>query len=140
MAYIQMYKGCVISWQSKLHTYVTLSTNNAEYCASAKAAREATWLQKIYKFLNHPSADKPIHLFSDSAGAIAMNHNPIHHEANKHCDLADHYAREQVLRKTITISHVPTKEMLADVLTKPLGAPEFDKFISQLMTDAPIKV
>ena len=38
------------------------------------------------------------------------------------------------------ISHVPTKEMLADVLTKPLGAPEFDKFISQLMTDAPIKV
>ena len=76
--------------------------------------------------------------YYDSAGAIAMNHNPIHHEANKHCDLADHYAREQ--GKTITISHVPTKEMHADVLTKPLGAPEFDKFISQLMTDAPIKV
>ena len=140
MANLFFYKGCLISWKSKLHTYVTLSTNNSEYCASAKAAREATWLKKIFQFLDLPAAKVPIDLFSDSAGAIAMNQNPVHHEANKHCDLADHYAREQVARKVITISYMPTKEMLADVLTKPLGAPEFNKFISRLMTDAPLQL
>ena len=140
MGYVFFYKGCPISWKSKLHTYVTLSTNNSEYCASAKGAREATWIKKILQFLELPAGNSPIDLFSDSAGAIAMNHNPVQHDANKHCDLADHYAREQVLRKIITISYVPTTRMLADILTKPLGAPDFTKFVSQLMTGEPLKI
>ena len=40
MAYVFFFSGAVISWQSKLHTYVTTSTNHSEYCAAAKAARE----------------------------------------------------------------------------------------------------
>jgi hypothetical protein len=27
-----------------------------------------------------------------------MNANPVHHETSKHCDLADHFVREQVER------------------------------------------
>ena len=90
------------------------------YRTSAKAAREAKFLTKIFTSLKHRDAVTPIDLFSDSTGAISMNYNPVHHEANKHCDLADHFAREQVERGIITISHVPTTEMLqvADLLTK----------------------
>lgn len=138
MAYVFLFFGCVISWKSKLHTYVTVSTNNSEYCASAKAGREAEWLRKIFTALKFDKAVAPIDLFSDSEGAIAMNHNPVHHESNKHCDLADHFARELVERKHITISYIPTEQMLADVLTKPLPPASFTKFVMRMMRENPL--
>lgn len=107
MACVFFYWGCPISWKSRLHTFVTTSTNHSEYVASAIAAREAKWVEKMAFFLGEEESVRPIALFSDSAGAIAMAHNPVRHEASKHVDLADHYSREQVDRGTITITHVP---------------------------------
>ena len=78
---------------------------------------------------------RPIHLFSDSQGAIAMTYNPVKREASKHVDLADHYAREQVERGTITISYVSTKDMIADLLTKALPRATFDHHVTHLVGD-----
>jgi hypothetical protein len=138
MAYIMFFEGCAISWKSKLHTYITTSTNHSEYCASAKAAREAKWLYKMFSAMGYEAAVKPIALFSDSTGAIAMNHNPVLHEANKHVDLADHFAREQVDRGIVTITFVPTERMIADVLTKSMTASKFNKFVSYFMSKIPL--
>ena len=132
MAYIFFYFGCPISWNSKLHTYVTTSTNHSEYVASSKAAKEAKWLSKIFTALG-TSDVLPIHLFSDSLGAIAMNHNPVHHQASKHVDLADHFARECVERGIVTISPVKSKDMIADVLTKIMGKTEFYRLTDLFM-------
>jgi hypothetical protein len=132
MAYIFFYFGCPISWNSKLHTYVTTSTNHSEYVASAKAAKEAKWLSKIFTALGTTDV-LPIHLYSDSLGAIAMNHNPVHHQASKHVDLADHFAREQVERGIITISPVKSKDMIADVLTKIMGKTDFHRLTDLFM-------
>ena len=133
MAYLFFYEGCLISWHSKLHTYVTTSTNHSEYVASAKAAREACWYTKVFTFLGLPSAVRPIDLFNDSSGAIAMNHNHVHHEANKHVAIADHFAREQVELAIITISHMRTDDLPADVLTKPLPKAKFLKLVQTFM-------
>ena len=133
MAYLFFFEGCLISWFSKLHSYVTTSTNHSEYVASAKAAREANWLHKIFKTLKLEDAVSPINLFNDNKGAIAMNYNPVQHEASKHVALADHYAREQVERGIITVTHVKTEECIADVLTKALGTTKFNRLISQFM-------
>ena len=75
----------------------------------------------------------PIDLFSDSKGAIAMTYNPVQRAASKHVDLADHYAREQQERRTITISHVGTKDMRADILTKPLAHNDFARHAAFLV-------
>jgi hypothetical protein len=133
MAYLFFYKGCIISWFSKLHTYVTTSTNHSEYVCCSKAAREAVWFDKIFHKLRLQEAVRPIALFGDSTGAIAMTYNPVHHEANKHVALADHYAREQVELGIITVTHVTTENMLADALTKALSQPQFVKLILQFM-------
>ena len=134
MSYVFFYSGCLISWRSKLHSYVTLSTNNSEYCASAKAAREAKWLWKIFRFLKLAPDVSPIALFGDSTGSIAMNYNPVQHDANKHCDIADHYARESVEAGIITITYVNTKLNLSDALTKALSTADFERLISTVMT------
>jgi len=133
MAYLFFYEGCLLSWHSKLHSYVTTSTNHSEYVASSKAAREACWYAKVFTFLGLRSAVQPIDLFNDSSGAIAMNHNPVHHEANKHVAIADHFAREQVELGIITMSHMRTDDLPADALTKPLPKAKFFKLIQTFM-------
>jgi hypothetical protein len=135
MAYIFFYEGCPISWKSKLHTYITTSTNHSEYCAAAKAAREAKFWHHHLVGLGFASAVSPIALFSDSTGAIAMAYNPVQHDASKHVDLADHYAREQVARGIITITHVTTNDMIADVLTKALSPCKFLNFVAFLLAN-----
>ena len=120
MGFVFFYCNALISWHSKLHSYVTTSTNHTEYVCSAKAAREARYLQKIFHGIGLQSAVSPIDLYCDNSGAVAMNLNPVKHDASKHVDIADHYARELVERGLITMTLVGTKDMLADFLTKQL--------------------
>ena len=96
-------------------------------------AREAKCLDKIFVFLGQVQAVRPIDLFSDSKGAIAMSYNPVNRAASKHVDLADHYAREMVDLGIITISYIDTKKMIADLLTKPLGRAPFERLVVHLV-------
>ncbi len=62
-----------------------------------------------------------------------MSYNPVARTASKHIDLADHYAREQQEAGTITITYVSTKDMIADVLTKPLAQADFARHTKKLV-------
>ena len=62
-----------------------------------------------------------------------MTYNPVQRAASKHVDLADHYAREQQERGTITITYVSTYDMIADILTKPLGTQSFQRHAAKLV-------
>jgi hypothetical protein len=134
LAYVFFLFGCPVSWHCKSHTYITTSTNHSEYCAAAKAAREAKWQEKIYTDIGFEKFVRPITLFSDSKGAIAMTYNPVQRAASKHVDLADHYAREQQERGTINIVWINSHDMIADLLTKALGRPAFTRHASALVT------
>jgi hypothetical protein len=68
---------------------------------------------------------KPIDVYSDSQGAIAMTYNPVHRSTTKHIALADHYVREQQEEGVISVSYVDTTSMIADAFTKPLGEAAF---------------
>ena len=133
LAYVYFIYKCVISWHTKLHSVITTSTNHSEYCAAAKAAREAKWLEKVLTELQFSQFVRPIALFSDSKGAIAMTYNPVNRSASKHIDLADHYAREQQEAGVITVTHLSTQEMIADILTKALGRPAYAYHASKLV-------
>ena len=76
---------------------------------------------------------RPIDLFSDSKGAITMTYNPTLRAASKHVDLADHYARKQQELGVLSISYIGTKEMTADILTKPLAAVDFLRHLPSLV-------
>jgi hypothetical protein len=133
LAYVFFFCGCPISWHTKLHSVITTSTNHSEYCAAAKAAKEAKWWEKLLTEIGFGRFVQPIDLFSDSKGCISMTYNPVLRAATKHIDLADHYAREQQEAGTITITYVSTKDMIADLLTKPLAQPDFAKHAKKLV-------
>ena len=140
IAYLFYFEGCVISWRSKLHTYITTSTNHSEYVSGSKAAEEAKQHENTFNGLGQKASVKPILLLSDSLGAIALAQNPSTRAKNKHVDLAHHYARELVELGTIVIIHTSSKTMRADALTKALGPQAFTshlKFLVQPTFDAP---
>ncbi len=57
----------------------------------------------------------------------------VAHDTSTHVDLADHYARELFEAGIITISFVPTDEMIADTFTKALPEAKFKKFAKAIM-------
>ena len=122
-----------MEFEASLHSFLTTSTNHSEYCAGSKAAKEAKWWENYLTELGYGRYVKPIDLFSDSKGCIAMTYNPVQRAASKHIDLADHYVREQQERGTITVTHVPTKDMIADLLTKPLAFADFKRHADKLV-------
>ena len=91
--------GCLVAWLSKLHAYVTTSTNHSEYVAGATCARECAFHGNLAVELGLPRPT--IALWSDSKGGISQCYNPCNRAATKHVDVADHYIREQVERQRI---------------------------------------
>ena len=103
LGYAFFYGDAVISWYSKLHSFVTTSTNHSEYAALALGAKEAKWLAELFDEIDpEPTkAHRPVPIFGDSSGVIALVFNPVDHQANKHIRVADHYARELTKEGTI---------------------------------------
>jgi len=71
--------------------------------------------------------NKPFPIMNDDAGTIALSKNPVNHERSKHIGLRHHFLRERVEDKTISLSHVPSADNSADLLTKGLPRELFDR-------------
>ena len=89
--------------------------------AQSQAVKEAVWLRSLLNELGLGS-NGPTTIFTDSQGAMALAKNPEHHQRSKHIDIRYHFIREQVAEGCIELIYVPTMEMAADQLTKPLSA------------------
>ena len=109
-----------VTWASKKQRTTASSTTEAEYIALCQASKNIIWATRWIKELNfgHVS-DLPIQLFGDNQGSLDIIKNPEHHSRTKHIDIQYHYIREVVADGLVKTSYVPTREMVADILTKP---------------------
>ena len=48
-SYFMTFSGGFVSWQSRLHKCVALSTIEAEYITAAEACKELLWLNRFMK-------------------------------------------------------------------------------------------
>lgn len=67
-----------ISWASRLQSFVTLSTTEAEYVAAVAAAQEILWLRNLFTELGY-EFNSPSVLYLDNQSALAVAKNPDHH-------------------------------------------------------------
>jgi len=125
--YVFKVYGGTVAWKSRRQPTVALSTTEAEYMASADAARQAIWLRLLLDDLQLGLGNKPFPIMNDNAGTIALSKNPVHHERSKHIGLRHHFLRERVEDNTISLSHVPSADNIADLLTKGLPRELFDR-------------
>ena len=133
IAYIFRLDDAVLSWFSKLHTFVTTCTNHSEYAALFSAAKEAQWLKYLFQDFKLDGTLTPIPIYVDSSGVVSMVFNPVDHQSNKHIQIEHHYSRELTEIRTIAPQRLPSAENVADAFTKPLAAPAFSAVVPKLV-------
>jgi hypothetical protein len=117
--------GAAITWLSQRQKSVALSTTETEYVALCSSTQTAVWLRRLDGDLGKAATDATV-VYEDNQGAIAVAKNPIGHRRTKHIDIKYHYTRERVSDRTIALHYCQTKEMVADIFTKPLARPLFE--------------
>jgi hypothetical protein len=120
-----------VSWSSRRQHTIATSSCEAEYIGQCNAGKEAMWLRTIMNELGYPQIG-PTVIYADNQSAIALASNPVYHARSRHIDIQYHYVRMLVARAYIDFIYVPTAEMTADGLTKPLDKVKFARFVAQL--------
>lgn len=118
--------GSACIWTSTKQRTTSTSTTEAEYVAQCQASKQLVWASRWLQQLGFRESG-PIELRYDNQGAIALIKNPENHSRTKHIDVQYHYVREVVEDGLIQVSYVPTAEMAADILTKPLTKAVFER-------------
>ena len=95
--------------------------------ALASATQEAVWLGQLTSELGIGTPAKATTIFEDNQSAIGMTKNPQFHGQSKHIAIKYHFVRDQVGKGTVKLKYCPTKEMVADMLTKGLPKNQFVK-------------
>ncbi|KAH9698429.1 hypothetical protein KPL71_024008 [Citrus sinensis] len=121
----------LVSWSSKKQHIVSKSTAESEYRALALTTAEVLWITYLFKELKVSLLQPPV-LYCDNKSVEALANNPKYHSKTKHIELDLHFIREHVSKKELQISHVPSCDQVADILTKPLAFDQFHSLRSKL--------
>ncbi|CDF36216.1 unnamed protein product [Chondrus crispus] len=121
---VHLFNGAPIAWSSGKQSLKALSTCEAEYIAPTTALQTTQWLRRILSEAQLlPNTPTPI--FVDNKAAIAVAKSVASTRKRKFIGLRHHFLREHIKNATIKVIHVPSKSMLADLLTKPMGKQTF---------------
>jgi len=131
--YATILSNAAISWEAKKQRTVELSSTEAEYMGLTEATKESIYLRNFLIELgfNH-LADLTI--LNDNLGAKKLVENPGFHSRSKHIDVRHHFVREALSNQIVKIEHIPTDDMISDVMTKGLPGPKHQKCSHQLIT------
>jgi hypothetical protein len=122
----------LVSWNTKKQTTVATSSAEAEVMAAAAVVSEIMWLKMILGELGF-MVKTPITVYCDNQSAISITTKDVKHERTKHIDIKYHFVHDEIVSNNIEMKYVSTKDQLADIFTKGLGATAFVKLRDQLM-------
>ncbi|MCO5607102.1 hypothetical protein L7F22_061294 [Adiantum nelumboides] len=97
------------SWSSKKQPTVALSSREAEYCGTALAACEESWLRVLMADIGFHNVDS-VTIYCDNIGSIMLAKNPIYHACTKHIEVHYHFIRKKVLAGEIDLVYVKTND------------------------------
>lgn len=133
---VGMFYGGPYSWASKKQSSVSTSSAESEYISQAMYTKQGQWTAQIFRDMLFPkyisSNQKTVQMFGDNQGALALVRNPHLHERSKHIDVCYHFIRDLAEKKRLRIDYIPTAEMVADGMTKPLSRIAYQRFKDQM--------
>uniref|UniRef100_A0AAV1UAH3 Copia protein n=1 Tax=Peronospora matthiolae TaxID=2874970 RepID=A0AAV1UAH3_9STRA len=120
-----MLLGAPVSWGSKKHPSVSLSTSEAEYIALSLAVQEGKWIHRLLcEIMAAANEDGPeLMIREDNQSCIKTTKNPVNHGRAKHINIQYHHIRDEVKRGEVKLEYCETTVRLADSMTKGLHGP-----------------
>ncbi|XP_022023806.1 uncharacterized mitochondrial protein AtMg00810-like [Helianthus annuus] len=128
--------GNLVSWSAKKQPTVSHSSCESEYRAMANTAAEIIWLTNLLSEL-HALPQTRSTLLCDNKSALFLSQNPISHKRAKHINIDYHFVHELVTSGQLDTKFISTDQQVADIFTKSLPQPLFDKFRSMLRVGPP---
>ena len=125
LGYCFILGGGLISWKSHKQRITSSLSTKAEYKAYVDATFEALWIQQILTHLGCLTSTSTT-LFLDSQNTIALAKNPIVRGRSNHIGVHFHFVRDYIAEGRIRLEYCPTKDNIADLLTKTLPRPTLD--------------
>lgn len=123
--YVFIRQGGAISWNSKRQPTVALSSAEAEYMALSSAVQEVLWLRQFEMNLHSMDSSESTNILCDNNSAIDLSNTNGYNARTKHIDIRHHFIRQVIQDKDVTLEHISTEEMVADVFTKPLSKAKY---------------
>ena len=132
--YVFLLAGGPVSWASRKQATVATSTTVAEYYAQYHAATELSWIRELLRELDIGSIDTkmPTTVYADKKGAISLAKTTAYHKRSKHIAVRYHWTRQMLTTGEINLEYLPTDQMLADGMTKPLRPTKHAEFVRML--------
>ena len=128
--------GNLVHWNSQRQKSVTLSSTESEYVALNTLVKELTWFQLLLNELFGVHLISHDIVLTDNEAAQFWCNNPrVDHQRAKHVYIKYKYVKQQVNDGNITVGHIGTKDMLADILTKQLSTPIFIDLRNRILND-----
>jgi hypothetical protein len=125
--YLVTIGGCLVSWQSKKQTGVTLSSTESEFVAMSMAATEIKFIVSLLTEIHNASPNLPSVLKEDNTGAIFMAKNTAIGQRTKHVDIRYRFVNDMVLANELLVEHIRSGENPSDSMTKNLPLALFVK-------------
>ena len=132
--YVFLLAGGPVSWSSKKQDTVATSITVAEYYTQYHAATELSWIRELIQELQIDgiSTNGPTTLYADNKGAISLTESTAYHKRSKHIAVRYHWTRQMIQNNEVELNYLPTDEMLADGMTKPLKSVKHAEFVKTL--------
>jgi hypothetical protein len=112
---------------------MTSSMMYAEFVACYEAVGQAMWLKKFVPSLRVvDSIERPLKLYCDNEPAVLYAHNNKKIKAVKHINIRFYVMKEKIQDQTISLEHISTKKMIADLLKKGLSPSMFREHLADM--------
>ena len=133
--WVTMMNGGPLSWRVKRQAVVATSSAESELYSLGDCFKEVRWLQKLLKELGFPQPhrtpgrggataepgsrkNRGSVIFEDNTGCIQISQNNVFHNRTKHVDTQWQFVLQYVEEGYVCVTHVGTKDQVADVMTK----------------------
>ena len=124
--YCFYFLNSLVSWSSSKQKTVSLSSTESEYYAMTHAMKEALWI-RLFLTIHRLPLPHPFPLLCDNQSALALIESEAISSRSKHIDVRYHFIRDHISEGSFRANWIPTSDMTADILTKPLLPPLFLK-------------
>eukprot|EP00253_Pinus_taeda_P019544 PITA_19544 len=112
-------------WAGSVDDRKSTSGAEAEYVAAASCCTQLLWMMQTLQDFQI-TCTPPISILCDNTSEISISKNPVMHSKTKHIPIKYHFLQEQLLEQKVKLEYVPSKEQVADILTKPLPRETFE--------------